>query len=973
MLINFLSRVLPQSGHWFVVHISQDGKTSAISVPAGDLDEVQKLIRRGNANKQNTYYGVCSFVAPEGEALKRNRACAVNGLFRTLRIDIDVGEGKNYQTFDDAVAAVDNVVDNCGLPKPLLVSSGRGLHVYFPFRSDANYATWYDMSSRLRAAVLREGLKFDDNITEPERLLRLPTSVNQRSGAECGVFDEGDDSPLDVLQGILTPFATSAPVPAFLKDYAADAELEGGMEYPPYSAERAVDTCPALIAMVNTGGAGVPEPLWKRVLDLVAGGDDTIEVKEELALVLSDGHRSYSESETLAKLRQSLRQKYPPMRCDAMGRPECATCPFSATVTSPAILGRESFFAPPPPPLQLGPSQPATLKPAVGQAPDTISLIDNPCFILPYLPKFQVTNGLLRQKKKVDDQWQWVDVAPMYRFVRGHRERTPGANGGNGMKVHVAAVDFTGTKLVEPVELYFRGCDIAKRDIMEGAMGGAGLIIPDTKDRALIGEFFMGFMQTLQQTGVTRTKYDFIGWDNDGNFAFGDTVLRRGSTPLKMEPPVGPMKSGEVPVYSTAGDPAVQVGALNDMLATDASHLVLALAVATPMMRYTAFKGAAVSLYSKSSGVGKTALLKAVASIWGNPDGAMIPASSTAAAIQNLIGVGRSVPIVIDEVSLLKDEFISQLLYDVSQGQGKRRMQSGGTALQAQTTEWQTLLFVTTNITLADRARGERGDSDAQLARLLEIHMETLPPGLTTNPDTVLSNNFGHFGRSVIGILQQGTDEYWRELVASKIKEWGNTLGLDALTGPDRFRLALCAIADIAAIIARSLGVNIDSEASARAVKEVCVRMARESSALVVNNEEILRRFVNEHYSKFGRTVIQANGTRVPVDAASKDYSCGEVILTSRPNGTLVVTDLTLTAHRVMQFVKANKYDETDFRTWLSRCSMTEELKLHHFMRGTVYGYVIDGIRVDPALVGWNELKSVPAEPVDNRRPAKYS
>lgn len=966
MLTDFLRRVLPNSGHWIVVHIAQGGgPTQTHITKAGDVPAVESLIKRGNNSKHNTYYGVCSFVAPTGGVLKRNRECAALGEFRTLRIDIDVGDGKDYQTFEDAVNAVDSFSATTGLPAPLLVSSGRGLHVYFPMTENIPFQRWLGLASALRSAAKTLGLRFDDNVAEPERLLRLPTSVNQRSGQEAYVYDEGEDSAVEVLTHLLLPYATTSS-PATLPSAAKDLgnELESGL-LQPFSAELAIDTCPALAKMKATGGHDVPEPLWKKVLDLISNGADTNEVKWRLAQEVSIGYPTYSESELAAKLQQSMRQGYSPPTCSNVARPECASCPFRQRVTSPATLGVAGFVSVIPAAAVTTPATTMVTAPAVVAAkpPRDIGAEFNLLAVPKIIIKngaYELCNGLMYYRAKKDDVWESIPLCPSYRLNRAYREYNARA-GTSSLILEIDTMDETFQFVRSVVKLGITSEAFSGKEAFCKVVIGAGIYAIGA-ERDKLWELLMGFIQILQSRGIERPKFDAIGWDSDQLFVFGDAAVNNAGMQVVHDAAVGPtvLRDGvAVPVYTCAGSLEVQRDALNSMLVTDVSHLVFALGIATPLIRYTAFQGAMVSLYSKESGVGKTALLKAIASIWGDPMAAMIPASSTQAAVQHLIGAARSVPVAIDEISMLSDQFISELLYDVSQGQGKRRMGRGGEAVQAQQAEWQTLVFVTTNNPVAAKARAVMPDSNAMLARLLEINLPQLPTDvLTGSPDTILCQNFGHIGRkAVVGMMQHDAGA-WRQVIEKRVQEWGLRLNTTAVHGTDRFRVALCAIAEIGAIIGQSLGVKLDVDAVEREVRKVCDYMRDEDTALTITNDTILANYIADNSPRLGRLTIN-NGIRSVAENV-REASFGEVVMEVGPGGRLQVASCLLPVHKLMEYAKLKKYNETDFRRWLRKSATTEMVGQRQFMEGTIYSFRADAVDVSPKVFGSASLAMAP-------------
>ncbi len=57
---------------------------------------------------------------------------------KALYLDLDCGEGKastgsGYATQLDALEALRDFCEKCGLPRPLIVDSGGGIHAYWPF------------------------------------------------------------------------------------------------------------------------------------------------------------------------------------------------------------------------------------------------------------------------------------------------------------------------------------------------------------------------------------------------------------------------------------------------------------------------------------------------------------------------------------------------------------------------------------------------------------------------------------------------------------------------------------------------------------------------------------------------------------------------------------------------------------------------------------------------------------------------
>lgn len=316
---------------------------------------------------------------------------------------------------------------------------------------------------------------------------------------------------------------------------------------------------------------------------------------------------------------------------------------------------------------------------------------------------------------------------------------------------------------------------------------------------------------------------------------------------------------------------------------------------------------------------------------------------------------------------MVEDQTIADLLYDVSQGKGKRRMESGGGAMQKQQTEWQTLLFVTTNKTLADRARVLAGDSDAILARLLEITMPPLPKEITMgNPDKTLEQNYGHVGRRVAALYMKHSEDDWRRIIADRVQSIAGAMGLKAVHGPDRFRIALCAIAELGAIAGNQIGIKLDGGAISTAVQAVCTEMNQESKSLTVDNEEILRMFITDNQVKFGK-LVQHEGIFTVLNPPNADTSCGEMRFTRDSAGTgFTLATFHVVLYKLLAWVKAKKYDETDFRRWvLSTDATTTAIGEYNFMAHTIHSHRSPAVKIDLRLLGVASLSQVPPAPID--------
>ena len=121
-------------------------------------------------------YHACAAFKDKGSR-KQNNALGA----RCFWLDVDVGEGKPYR---DQQEAAESVIAFCkiqGLPIPIFVSSGYGLHVYWPLDRMLSPDEWKSGASRLKSACKVHGLMADESrTTDISSVLRPPGTHNRK-------------------------------------------------------------------------------------------------------------------------------------------------------------------------------------------------------------------------------------------------------------------------------------------------------------------------------------------------------------------------------------------------------------------------------------------------------------------------------------------------------------------------------------------------------------------------------------------------------------------------------------------------------------------------------------------------------------------------------------------------------------------------------------------------------------------------
>ena len=225
------------------------------------------------------YYALATFSnnveADESGRLRAKRKAVYADQFKTLAVDIDIG-GK-YTTAKEAAQDLLASCDKLGLPHPLLVRSGKGVHAYWPMSQTISAKHWEVMARMLRAALTSCEVDFDTSkIHDPTMVLR-PVGTHHKKdpdnwvGVRAGNTVEPTD-PRELAQ-ILMPFKGIIPAPAreTKRSSVMDAFFEG--DRTPIVLD-SLGGCAQIQALLDSQGAkdangDLPqEPMWRASLGI---------------------------------------------------------------------------------------------------------------------------------------------------------------------------------------------------------------------------------------------------------------------------------------------------------------------------------------------------------------------------------------------------------------------------------------------------------------------------------------------------------------------------------------------------------------------------------------------------------------------------------------------------------------------------------------------------------------------------------
>lgn len=362
--IAFLAKILPEQGP-YILAVKRPGKPM-FNAFAATIAELWEKQAEWNARGAAVYHACASFRQalhdPRGTKAKdrvlgrtHHNVVAV----RSLWLDVDAGPSepskplKPYANAAEAARAVLAFAGTAGLPVPMLVGSGNGIHAYWPLEHSLTPNEWWTLATGLKALCAAHGLQADPTRTaDMSSVLRTPGTHNRKYGEQLvKCFQLVPAYPSSVLAHLEQHARRAAQAPAKLalpahlqgritRDLLEHADV-GGFGVP---ADKVADHCAQLAAMRATRGI-MPEPLWYSCLGVLAFCSDGA----DKAHAWSSGYAGYTADETSEKYGRA-RGLTGATTCEHFHGLEpaaCEACPLWGKIKSPISAPRGVVEVPP--------------------------------------------------------------------------------------------------------------------------------------------------------------------------------------------------------------------------------------------------------------------------------------------------------------------------------------------------------------------------------------------------------------------------------------------------------------------------------------------------------------------------------------------------------------------------------------------------------------------------------------------------
>lgn len=611
--------------------------------------------------------------------------------FKAICFDLDIG--KKYATQKAGHIAVIDAVRTLGLPDPMVVSSGRGIHYYWPLITPIERAVWEETSVALRLALLDQHVEIDTSKIHDASMVLRPVGTSHKKQTPwrtVALMADAPDYELEQLRAPLAAWIGKAALPLVTKrprSSVADAILKNRN----LNIRKLAEKCAQLKAIVASGGefdaagAQVVEPLWRGTLGIAAYATDP----EEAMMMLCQQHPDFDHAANMKKMEA---WSAGPTTCayfEQHSPAGCASCLYKG-VASPASLNEEAI----------------SLPPAVAAQIEVNEASSDPVYELP--APYYVANGHIYMDVEVDVKDKDADGKAITKTIMQRKLVCPyemhitGRYADAEMKTSTArlAVKYPleGWRIHEiPMSVV----TVGGRDF-SAYLGDKQIILPSDGLLTNTRTFLMNYLQRTQALFKSGLDFSSFGWQENGTFLCGDKLIGEVDANLSKR------LRGSAKQYSKHikqhGDRDIWADTTAYIDVPNAEFLGVGLLTAC-MGALGGVSGAAtpiISFYSPVSGTGKTLSLMIGSSIFMNPDDElMMQPKDTENAVYGTLGVMGDLSPAMDEMTMMEDDKRAcDMAFQVSQGKEKKRLDRN--AEERPVATWNSPCRVSTNKSLYD-------------------------------------------------------------------------------------------------------------------------------------------------------------------------------------------------------------------------------------------------------------------------------
>jgi uncharacterized protein (UPF0305 family) len=793
--------------------------------------EVDEQIETLVSNKFDVFFG-CAKFGPLNNRTHENVAYV-----RALWMDIDCGPTKAVPDekgvikgyIDQATGLVEfkKFCKNVGLPQPILVSSGYGIHAYWLLEETITRTDWEPLANRLRELCVEQGFIVDPAVFEASRVLRVPGTYNFKAEPVkvtvinevtqrmtyaqvkelLGAPDpEPEDERPDFIPRTMSPLMETVmqnKVKRFKTIMLKSAQGEG---------------CNQLMHCYENQ-ATLDYNLWRSALSIATFCID----RDSAVHKMSAEHPDYDRFKTEFKV-DDLQRTGGPHHCATFEKQNpggCDGCKHKGKIKSPIMLGVEIEEAD-------DEDYDVVVKAEDGEV-ETVRIPEYP------FPFFRGKNGGI-YRRPADDE---AEPELVYEHDLYIIKRLTDPDIGETLLFRLHLPRDGMKEFAIPLGV------LSSKDKLREALAskGVGLFSKQVDLMCVYVITAVKNLQVMRKADIMRTQFGWV--DSDSKFILGDREITKDG--VYYSPPSHITKAvaehlnehGDFEKWKEVFNMYAQPGL--------EPHAFAALtAFGSPLLKFTGMSGAIINVIHSSSGSGKSTALFMCNSVWGHPVKNASIWKDTFNAKMHRLGVMNNLPNTIDEITNTSPMEFSDLSYSISQGRGKNKMRGSVNEERVNLTSWNGITLTSSNASFYQKLGAAKDSPDGESMRLLEYEIK--PNALIDVQvgkqmfDHQLRENYGFAGEIyaqwLVNNLEDAKDLV-RKIQAKLDKEV-------KFTQRERFWSAVAACNIAGGLIAKNLQLHdYDMKAVYDWLKGMLGEMREDIKPPVSNPASILGEFIN--------------------------------------------------------------------------------------------------------------------------------
>lgn len=857
--LEHLSRILPSSGLKVMAVMQQrvdnngdlvfkaDGSPS-LTTRHKTFKTVEDLAKRIGlmSHSSNTVYMALGGFDPERSFIDKefegkpykgfSRSADFTIAFKAFWLDLDVGEDKyaekkGYASQSMAIEKLWDFVHAIGLPDPIVINSGRGVHAYWALEEEIDAQSWFKMAKVFDAIIKHYGLYADPACTmDRARILRPVGTINHKNGKRVELVSDAPDIPFSAFVNALKPYyrehkAEIEAIKVKVVEYVKK-DPSSFVDQKPKHAKYFLKRC-QVANFTLFGDNPVAEPVWRGVLGVMRyceNADKHIETLRRKCKTRFPETTRFDEDRTAEKLQRFIDMDMGPTTCSYFQREcgeLCEGCPHAmeGRIKTPLTLAEHYEEIPVPQynleigaleyPAQASKSAEVECGDKVAETSGATSAesssngsgnggsdsTHNDGTPQPPFPYKRSNKGLVIQENDQEVVFFQGDLFPiMTKFV----EVVDGEQ--SVMVKYMLRIGLNG----KYQEISFFMKDWYAPDRLKQRLGMAGVSIKDKHMITLIN-YLRAYQNEVQERMTEVRQMQHFGWvDDTQQFLLGNKLYQRDGV-VTVQPHLNIKnycrlfrQSGTLEGWKNLMRRLAAYGAVEQQICVLSSF-------GTTLMRFTNYNGIWLHLMTKP-GYGKTTTQEMMNGIWGHPSELLLNAKDTVNAIEERFGRWCNLGVTIDELSNLDPRVTSDLLLGVTQGRTKRRLDTNMRE-RMDNLSWQLMVLSSGNFSLIDRINTAKEDVAAEISRTLEFKLPkpvlSVHEGerLIKNP---IRENYGVAGAEWISNLVKIPQDDIQALIDTTIESFSTRL---EATSDERFWIVGCAVIYVAGVLANKMGL----------------------------------------------------------------------------------------------------------------------------------------------------------------------